>query len=102
MRHTILPMDVALVDVAHARPDFDARFSAQGKVYRYTYLEERWREQGKVRSRSTILSSAHPSVKAGSFKASEAGRKLATEQYRDVLREKVAGIRHLAREPGTS
>ena len=34
--NTILPMDVALVDVAHAPPDFDARFSAQGKVYRYT------------------------------------------------------------------
>jgi hypothetical protein len=42
-----------------------------------------------MRSRSTILSSAHPTTKAGSFKASEAGRKLATEQYRDVLRQNV-------------
>jgi tRNA pseudouridine38-40 synthase len=31
-----LPADVALVDVALAGPDFDARFSARGKVYRYT------------------------------------------------------------------
>jgi tRNA pseudouridine38-40 synthase len=31
-----LPTDVALVDVALAAPDFDARFSARGKVYRYT------------------------------------------------------------------
>jgi tRNA pseudouridine38-40 synthase len=31
-----LPPDVALVDVAEAAPDFDARFSARGKVYRYS------------------------------------------------------------------
>jgi len=31
-----LPPDVALVDVAEAAPTFDARFSARGKVYRYT------------------------------------------------------------------
>jgi len=31
-----LPPDVALVDVADAAADFDARFSARGKVYRYT------------------------------------------------------------------
>jgi tRNA pseudouridine38-40 synthase len=34
--NSILPADVALVDVADAAPDFDARFSARGKVYRYT------------------------------------------------------------------
>jgi tRNA pseudouridine38-40 synthase len=34
--NSILPPDVALVDVAEAAPDFDARFSARGKVYRYT------------------------------------------------------------------
>jgi tRNA pseudouridine38-40 synthase len=34
--NSILPADVALVDVAEAAPDFDARFSARGKVYRYT------------------------------------------------------------------
>jgi len=34
--NTILPADVALLDVAEAAPDFDARFSARGKVYRYT------------------------------------------------------------------
>jgi tRNA pseudouridine38-40 synthase len=31
-----LPPDVALVDVAEVPSDFDARFSARGKVYRYT------------------------------------------------------------------
>jgi tRNA pseudouridine38-40 synthase len=34
--NSILPADVAIVDVAEAAPDFDARFSARGKVYRYT------------------------------------------------------------------
>jgi tRNA pseudouridine38-40 synthase len=34
--NTILPADVAIVDVAEAPADFDARFSARGKVYRYT------------------------------------------------------------------
>jgi tRNA pseudouridine38-40 synthase len=34
--NSILPADLALVDVAEAAADFDARFSARGKVYRYT------------------------------------------------------------------
>lgn len=34
--NSVLPPDVALVEVAEAAPDFDARFSARGKVYRYT------------------------------------------------------------------
>jgi tRNA pseudouridine38-40 synthase len=34
--NSILPADLALIDVAEAAPDFDARFSARGKVYRYT------------------------------------------------------------------
>lgn len=34
--NAILPDDVALVDVADAPAEFDARFSARGKVYRYT------------------------------------------------------------------
>jgi tRNA pseudouridine38-40 synthase len=34
--NSILPPDLALLDVAEAAPDFDARFSARGKVYRYT------------------------------------------------------------------
>ena len=34
--NTVLPPDVALIEVAEAAPDFDARFSARGKVYRYT------------------------------------------------------------------
>ena len=34
--NSILPDDVALLDVAEAALDFDARFSARGKVYRYT------------------------------------------------------------------
>jgi tRNA pseudouridine38-40 synthase len=34
--NSILPMDLAIVDAAEAPLDFDARFSARGKVYRYT------------------------------------------------------------------
>ena len=34
--NSALPPDVALVDVAEAPSDFDARFSARGKVYRYS------------------------------------------------------------------
>jgi tRNA pseudouridine38-40 synthase len=34
--NTILPPDLAIVDVAEAAADFDARFSARGKIYRYT------------------------------------------------------------------
>jgi tRNA pseudouridine38-40 synthase len=34
--NSALPPDVALVDVAEVPADFDARFSARGKVYRYT------------------------------------------------------------------
>ena len=34
--NSLLPADVALVDVVEAAPGFDARFSARGKVYRYT------------------------------------------------------------------
>ena len=34
--NSILPRDLALVDVAEAAPEFDARFSARGKIYRYT------------------------------------------------------------------
>jgi tRNA pseudouridine38-40 synthase len=34
--NSILPADLAIVDVAEAAADFDARFSARGKVYRYT------------------------------------------------------------------
>jgi tRNA pseudouridine38-40 synthase len=33
--NTILPPDLAIVDVAEAAPEFDARFSARGKIYRY-------------------------------------------------------------------
>ena len=33
--NTILPSDIAIVDVADAPANFDARFSARGKVYRY-------------------------------------------------------------------
>jgi tRNA pseudouridine38-40 synthase len=33
--NTILPADLAVVDVAEAAPGFDARFSARGKIYRY-------------------------------------------------------------------
>jgi tRNA pseudouridine38-40 synthase len=34
--NSILPADLAIVDVGDVAADFDARFSARGKVYRYT------------------------------------------------------------------
>jgi tRNA pseudouridine38-40 synthase len=33
--NSMLPPDIAILDVRGAAPDFDARFSARGKVYRY-------------------------------------------------------------------
>ena len=33
--NSLLPPDIALLDVAEAPPEFDARFSARGKLYRY-------------------------------------------------------------------
>jgi len=33
--NSLLPRDVAVLDVAEVAPEFDARFSARGKVYRY-------------------------------------------------------------------
>ncbi len=33
--NSLLPPDIALLDVAEAPPEFDARFSAHGKLYRY-------------------------------------------------------------------
>jgi hypothetical protein len=54
-----------------------------GRTYRY--YEERWREDGKVRSRSTIVKS----VGAGPGHNWQASRKDATERYRDTLRENV-------------
>lgn len=33
--NSLLPSDIALLDVAEAPPEFDARFSARGKTYRY-------------------------------------------------------------------
>jgi tRNA pseudouridine38-40 synthase len=33
--NSFLPADIAILDVREAPPDFDARFSARGKVYRY-------------------------------------------------------------------
>jgi tRNA pseudouridine38-40 synthase len=47
--NTILPPDLAIVDVAEAAPDFDARFSAQGKVYRYTVHRHPVRSPRRVR-----------------------------------------------------
>jgi tRNA pseudouridine38-40 synthase len=48
--NTILPPDVAIVDVAEAAPDFDARFSAHGKVYRYTVWNHSIRSPRRARS----------------------------------------------------
>ena len=48
--NSILPPDVALVDAAEAAPDFDARFSARGKVYRYTVWTHSVRSPRRARS----------------------------------------------------
>src|SRR3954464_13947067 len=33
--NSFLPADIAILEVCEAPPEFDARFSARGKVYRY-------------------------------------------------------------------
>jgi tRNA pseudouridine38-40 synthase len=48
--NSILPLDVALLDVAEAPPEFDARFSARGKVYRYTVWNHMVRSPRHARS----------------------------------------------------
>ena len=48
--NTVLPPDVALVEVAEAAPDFDARFSARGKVYRYTVWSHLVRSPRRART----------------------------------------------------
>ena len=44
-----LPPDLVIVDVAEAAADFDARFSARGKVYRYTVWSHSVRSPRRVR-----------------------------------------------------
>jgi tRNA pseudouridine38-40 synthase len=48
--NSILPPDVALIEAAHAAPDFDARFSARGKVYRYTVWNHLIRSPRRART----------------------------------------------------
>jgi tRNA pseudouridine38-40 synthase len=48
--NSILPADVALLDVAEADPTFDARFSARGKIYRYTVWNHRVRSPRHART----------------------------------------------------
>jgi tRNA pseudouridine38-40 synthase len=48
--NSILPADVAILDVADAAPDFDARFSARGKVYRYTVFNHFVRSPRRART----------------------------------------------------
>ena len=48
--NSILPLDVALQEVADAAPDFNARFSARGKVYKYTVWNHRMRSPLHARS----------------------------------------------------
>jgi hypothetical protein len=52
------------------------------KGHRYFYREERWRENGKMRSKSKI-------VKTGRSTNPSAERKAADERYREVLRQNV-------------
>ena len=48
--NSILPPDVALLEAAEAAPDFDARFSARGKVYRYTVWNHMVRSPRRART----------------------------------------------------
>ena len=48
--NSILPSDVALLEAAEAAPDFDARFSARGKVYRYTVWNHMVRSPRRART----------------------------------------------------
>jgi tRNA pseudouridine38-40 synthase len=48
--NSTLPADVAIVDVADAASDFDARFSARGKVYRYTVWNHKVRSPRHART----------------------------------------------------
>jgi tRNA pseudouridine38-40 synthase len=56
--NTILPTDIAILDVAEAPPGFDARLSARGKVYRYQVWNHLVRSPGRARTtwhvRSTL------------------------------------------------
>jgi tRNA pseudouridine38-40 synthase len=47
--NTVLPPDVAIVDVADVAPEFDARFSAHGKIYRYTVFAHPVRSPRRLR-----------------------------------------------------
>jgi tRNA pseudouridine38-40 synthase len=48
--NSILPADVAILEVAEADASFDARFSARGKVYRYTVWNHVVRSARHVRT----------------------------------------------------
>jgi tRNA pseudouridine38-40 synthase len=48
--NSVLPVDVALVDVAEVAAEFDARFSARGKVYRYTVFNHLVRSPRRART----------------------------------------------------
>ena len=48
--NSILPPDVALLEASEAAPDFDARFSARGKVYRYTVWNHMVRSPRRART----------------------------------------------------
>ena len=47
--NTLLPHDVAITEVTEAPADFDARFSARGKVYRYTVFNHVVRSPRRAR-----------------------------------------------------
>jgi tRNA pseudouridine38-40 synthase len=48
--NSVLPPDLAILEVADVAPDFDARFSARGKVYRYTVWNHLVRSPRHARS----------------------------------------------------
>ena len=99
--NTILPRDLAIVDVAVAAADFDARFSARGKVYRYTVWNHFVRSPRLARTawhvRTPVDTDAVRRAAAGlvgehdfrAFRASDCDRKTTTRIVRrlDVERQ---------------
>jgi tRNA pseudouridine38-40 synthase len=94
--NSILPPDVALVEVADASADFDARFSARGKVYRYLVWNHfvrapRWRRRAwhvrqpldlaAMRRAAAVLVGEHDFA---AFRASDCDRKTTRRIVRRV------------------
>jgi tRNA pseudouridine38-40 synthase len=102
--NSILPADVALVEVADVAADFDARFSARGKVYRYLVWNHlvrapRWRRRAwhvrqpldlaAMRRAAAVLVGEHDFA---AFRASDCDRKTTRRIVRRVEVERAGPL----------